>query len=162
MISYIKKVNFSLRFLYSLKLNDCGQLICEPGNEYEVISAESIDCNTFQHGHYIVSCEQKQVLYTSDLSRMLFYTKSLQPVQGKLLIDFSYGRRMSHVTAESLHFHELIDRLSYEYPSENSENVSLDRSSIAPSPDVDKSKGFVMFSPNHGTDTILPGMVANL
>ena len=145
------------RFLYSLKLNDCGQLICEPGNEYEVISAESIDCNTIQHGHYIVSCEQKQVLYTSDISRMLFYTKSLQPTQGKLLIDFSYGRRMSHVTAESLHFHELTDRLSYEYPSENSENVSLDRSSIAPSPDLDKSKGFVMFSPNHATDTMLPG-----
>ncbi|KAI6650432.1 hypothetical protein LOD99_5869 [Oopsacas minuta] len=151
------------RFLSSLKLNDCGQLICDPANEYEVISAESIDCNTIQHGHYIVSCEQKQVLYTSDISRMLFYTKSLQPAQGKLLIDFSYGRRMSQVTAESLYFHDNIDKLSYEHPWDTSENGSLDRSSMAPSPDAEKgSKDFVVFSPIHGLDTLQPGDQFNI
>ena len=88
---------------------------------------------------------------------MLFYTKSLQPAPGVLLIDFSYGHRMSHVTIESLYLHDHFDKLSYEYPSDNSETGSLDRSSVAPSPDVDKSKDFVIFSPNHGQDLLLPG-----
>ena len=93
---------------------------------------------------------------------MLFYTKSLQPAPGILLIDFSYGRRMSHVTVESLYLHDHLDKLSYEYPSDNSETGSLDRSSIAPSPDVDKSKDFVIFSPNHGQDQLQPGCYSNI
>ncbi|WP_411023523.1 hypothetical protein, partial [Salmonella sp. s51228] len=73
------------RFLSSLKLNDCSQLLCEPGNEYQVVSAESIDCSTISYKGYEVSCEQKQILYSADISRMLFYTKSIQPPQGGLL-----------------------------------------------------------------------------
>ena len=66
---------------------------------------------------------------------------------------------MSQVTMESLYLHDHFDKLSYEYPSDNSETGSLDRSSIAPSPDVDKSKDFVIFSPNHGQDVLQLGML---
>ena len=90
---------------------------------------------------------------------MLFYTKSLQPAQGKLLIDFSYGRRMSQITAESLYMHEQIDRLSYENPSESTDTASLDRNLAVPSPDPDKTDEYVMFSPNHGTDSLLSGII---